>query len=53
MKLGMMEHSFIPTTWEAEAGISVSLRQQTWSTENSKNRQGCTEKSCFEKAKNK
>ena len=31
-KPGMMAHAFSPSTWEAEAGGSLSLRP-TWSTE--------------------
>jgi hypothetical protein len=50
-KTGMVPYTFNPSTWEAEAGQSLSLKLP-WSTE-FLNSQDYTEKSCLKKKKNK
>ena len=41
-------HAFNPSTWEAEAGGSLSLRQPGLQSEFQDDNQGYTEKSCLE-----
>jgi hypothetical protein len=47
VKPGVVAHAFNSSTWEAEASRFLSSRP-AWST---KDRQGYTEKPCFEKTK--
>jgi hypothetical protein len=47
-----LSHAFNPSTWEAEAGRSVSLRT-TLSTETVPGSQGYTEKSCLKNKQTK
>jgi hypothetical protein len=54
-ELGVVEHTFNPSTWEAEAGGFLSSRP-AWSTEwesEFQDSQGYTEKPCLEKPKKK
>ena len=47
LEIFMVVHSFNPSTWEVEAGGSLSGSRQAWSTEQVQYSQGYTEKPCL------